>query len=70
MTAFHCHTTTPYLNRREATGVYAQQLAEAEATEGSAKLLSATQSLFRAWEQTHGFVEGAAEILLLAGWSE
>jgi hypothetical protein len=41
-----------------------------EAEAGSRRLNEAIQRLFRKWERIHGFQEGAAQILLPAGWSE
>lgn len=34
----------------------------------SRELRDATQALFRRWEHENGFVEGAGQILLPAGW--
>lgn len=48
---------------------YAERQAERMARLGSTQLRNATHALFRRWERRHGFVEGAAEVLLLAGWS-
>lgn len=39
------------------------------AEHASAMLLMATQSLFRRWEERHGFQDGAAQLLLPAGYS-
>jgi hypothetical protein len=52
------------LGGREHSGIFDREAAEA----GSRLLLDATQALFRQWEQRHGFVEGAAKILLPAGY--
>jgi hypothetical protein len=38
------------------------------AEQASRELNDATQALFRKWEQENGFVEGAGQILLPAGW--
>jgi hypothetical protein len=35
----------------------------------SRELKDATQALFHRWEQENGFVDGAGQILLPAGWS-
>lgn len=50
---------------REHSGIAERDHAE----HGSRQLRSAINSLFRTWEQTHGFQEGAAQILLPAGYS-
>jgi hypothetical protein len=50
---------------REHSGVAERDHAE----HGSRQLKDAIKTLFHTWEQTHGFREGAAEILLPAGYS-
>lgn len=47
------------------TGLQARDTA---AELASRELKEATQALFRRWERENGFVEGAAQILLPAGW--
>jgi hypothetical protein len=53
--------------------LFDEQLAEREAQTtvekvGSANLKRAIDSMFRNWEREHGFKEGAAELLLPAGY--
>jgi hypothetical protein len=36
----------------------------------SEELRNAVHALFRKWERANGFVEGAGQLLLPAGWSE
>jgi hypothetical protein len=40
------------------------------AEQGSTALKDRIDTLFRNWEHDNGFVEGAAKILLPAGWRE
>lgn len=60
--------STNYLNRNEQFGMLACRDYENDAIKGSRQLETATRSLFRKWEQDNGFVEGAAQILLPAGY--
>lgn len=46
-------------------GIHARDLA---AEQASRELRNATQAMFRKWEHENGFVEGAGQILLPAGW--
>ena len=50
------------------TGIDALRQDAERASQASRQLLNATQSLFRKWETENGFVEGAGQILLPAGY--
>lgn len=52
------------ISGREHSGILDRERAEL----GSRQLLDAIQDLFSKWERKHGFQEGAAKILLPAGY--
>ena len=62
--------TTHYLNEHASSGMQAHNEAVRSAEAGSRQLRQATESLFRKWEQEHGFVPGAGRILVPAGYRE
>jgi hypothetical protein len=59
---------TGYVHPTDGTGLETERMAEADAIGGSQILNDRIQRLFRKWERKHGFQEGAAKVLLPAGY--
>jgi hypothetical protein len=59
---------TGFADPKDGMGLEAQRFYEADCVGGSQLLNDKIQRLFRKWERRHGFQQGAAQILLTAGY--